>query len=449
MKPSKFNFKVELDSGNSILLNTFSGAIDNSLGDCDLNLLSANGINPEWLDYLISQNFLVPAGLDESSALREIYGQLLAETRRSKPLHCVIIVSFDCNLQCTYCWQQHKLTEEPGKNLSLAQCDAIFCAIESLEKADPEKSSHPPIVQLFGGEPLLLHNRETIEYLLKKCREREWLVQITTNGATLGSYLELIERYQVHEIQITVDGFAEHHDRRRVGSSYEQIMDSIGRLLQSEKAFIKIRSNVDADNLAALPLFAKDIIRRQWYTSRKFMAYLAPLRDACMETCELLGNRVKLLEELLKMRREHPEIEIFEFLGWDGYQPARRLENTGKLPFPRTNICETNLKQFVFSPSGEIHVCAEEAHDPRYQVGRFWPSCHLDMERFSNWYDRGPLDIKGCQDCNLLPICGGGCQLFDEQGVFRVTYCQTVRESFLLGLKQFFEEEHLSANSPC
>lgn len=443
MKPSKFNLRVQLDSGKWVLLNTFSGAIDDSLGACNLYPLFAKGTDEEWLRYMASQNFLVPAGVDETLALREIYSQLLIETRRNRPLHCVLVVSFDCNLKCTYCWQQRKLKEEPGKSLSLEQCDAIFCAIESLERTLPEKSSKHPIIQLFGGEPLLLNNWDTIEYILNKCRERRWLVQITTNGTTLQSYLQLIDRYQVHEIQVTVDGFAEHHDRRRTGSSYAEIMYSIGLLLQSGGAFIKVRTNVDADNVATLPRLAKDIIRRQWYTSRKFMAYLAPLRDGCMETGQLVGSRVKLLKELLNMRREHPEMEIFELLGWDGYQPARRLANTGKLPFPRSNICETNLKQFVFSPGGEIHVCAEEAHDPRSQVGRFWPSYYLDTQRFYNWYDRGPLDIEGCQNCNLLPLCGGGCQLFDEQGAFRAAYCQTVRESFLLGVKQFFEEEHL------
>ncbi|TEB07287.1 hypothetical protein Psch_00834 [Pelotomaculum schinkii] len=77
----------------------------------------------------------------------------------------------------------------------------------------------------------------------------------------MNDYMWIFEEFPVDEIQVTVDGPYEVHDKRRIGSKYEELMDSISRVLQANRIHTKLRVNVDTAN--TLPELANDIIKRQ------------------------------------------------------------------------------------------------------------------------------------------------------------------------------------------
>jgi uncharacterized protein len=435
IKPSRFNLVVGLSGGRKFLLNTLSGAADLVPAETAARL-SAGGAGPadESDAFLVARRYLLKDDVDEATFVEKFYPASLQDTRRKMPLHCIAILSFDCNLRCAYCWQQHRSTQAAGRTMTREQADAMIASVPTLMRCLTVDGNQPPLMHLFGGEPLLAENREVVAHILERCATLGWPVQITTNGKTLPEYRELIERHGVAEVQVTVDGPDEIHDRRRIGSRFAELMDSIDRLVEGETVMVKMRVNVDSDNAAFLPELANAVIDRQWYTSRKFYAYVAPLRDASMADFGLIRNRAKLLGTLLLMKECHPQMEIFDFLGWDGYTAVRNLENQGVFPYPKTHVCEANLNQVVFVPDGHLHLCAEEAHDPDGIVGRYWPDLTVDPAAFSRWYDLSPLDLPSCRDCSILPLCGGGCQLLTRQPEFRRHYCDAVRKSLETGL---------------
>ncbi len=444
MKPSNFNLTIELDNHKSVLINTLTGAMD-ILPNETIDYLQ-NGLcntNNEAAEYLYQRQYLLDADLDEAQLVQNLYGELLKHQRRITPLRGVIILTFDCNLRCKYCWQQYKVDEKNKLKLTRDKVDNIFISMKHLYSSLENKSEQPPIIQLFGGEPLLPENKEIVGYILNKCSEKKWYAQITTNGVFLNDYMWIFEEFLANEIQVTIDGPYEVHDRRRIGSKYEELIDSISRLLQINKIHTKLRVNVDIANIDTLPELANDIIKRQWYTNRKFYAYITPLRDSSLEEPKLILERNHLLQKLMMLKEQYPQIEMFDMLGWNGYQAVRVLENTGKMPYPRVNICDTNMNQFVFTPNGEIHVCAEEAHEPAGIVGYYWPGYVLDENSFLGWYNRSPLQLSNCKECALLPVCGGGCQLFIKNRDFYGPYCQAVRDSLIGGIKNYIKQEGL------
>jgi radical SAM protein with 4Fe4S-binding SPASM domain len=219
-------------------------------------------------------------------------------------------------------------------------------------------------------------------------------------------------------------------------------MDTLDRFILKYGILVKLRVNVDFANLSALAELADDIYARQWYATRTFLGYVAPLRDTGRDR-RLLRQRAELLAALRDMMERRPKLEIFDFLGWDGYQPVRAFAAAGRMPYPRAHVCDANLNQFVFGPSGDVHVCLEDAANPCSRVGRFDPELALDEAAFRRWYDRGPFDMNHCRGCNLLPVCGGGCHLWQGDPELLEPYCESVRECFRASLVRAFAQGDL------
>ena len=79
-------------------------------------------------------------------------------------------------------------------------------------------------------------------------------------------------------------------------------------------------------------------------------------------------------------------------------------------PYSTYNYCgATKPNSFTISPKGEIFKCWTdvEISKPIYNIAS------SDMENFDqydNIYMRhNSLDIHKCKECNILPICLGGC----------------------------------------
>ena len=448
MKRSTFNHAVSLSSDSHALVNTLSGAIDIVTNEVLANFRDGNSkISLELTDYLRKRGYLLGEGVDELSLVEGLYEQMLAKGREHTRLHCIFLVSFRCNLRCQYCWQRQNLNaiglKTTDTSITLAKAEKAFAAIASLREEVTSDRQQPPSIQLFGGEPLLPENRPILEHILKTSYDLHWPTHITTNGVGLTSYLGLIEEYGVKEVQVTIDGPSEIHNRRRVGSDYDSLMNALDGAIRRENVLVKMRVNVDLSNVQSLPTLARDILSRHWYASPYFFAYLAPLRDSGANGFPLMERRSEVLRAVLDLLERTPEVEIFDLVGWDGYAPILHLSRTGRFPFPRVNICEANLNQFVFTPTGEIHVCAEVAHASSNKVGDYWPRYSLDQRSFRKWYDNSPLKVSRCRECALLPICGRGCQLWEDDDARTHRYCEMVHECFDVGLAKAFERGEL------
>ncbi len=447
MKPSTFNYVVRLDDGRTVLLNTLSGAID-LVPDEALACLADTSVAPadDVRTYLSDRRYLLEDSIDESNIVADIYRELLLKTRQQKTVHCILILSFGCNLRCTYCWQQQDAvldTRAQKAAMTTTQVDRLTEAVGRLSETAVAHPDTPPEIQLFGGEPLLPRNRKVIEYILAQCRDRCWPVQITTNGVFLDRYADLITEYDVREVQVTIDGPRGIHNSRRLGSDYDKLMRALDRLIQPGTLTVKVRTNVDFTNLDGLPALADEIYGRHWYASGRFYAYLAPLRDAGPHCYSLIERRGDLLNAVLDLVEREPKLEVFDMLGWDGYQPVRRLAATGRFPYPRAHICDTNLNQFVFTPGGDIYLCAEQATDRGAIVGTYSPEFHIDPVAFRRVYDHRPLDLARCAGCALLPVCGGGCQLWEEHSEMARLYCRAVDQSFSSSIARAFRNGDL------
>ncbi len=442
MVASKFTLVVPYSETEVILVNTLSGALDVVERQLPEYLaLPLCNMDCEETHFLVERGYLLPDRAAEEAVQAQMYAPLRSAERAVQPVHAMFILSFGCNLRCCYCWQQHRVEGTTFPTMTTAQVDDALQALQELQKLLPEQSSAPPMVQLFGGEPLLRGNYDLVAYILSRCEALGFPVSITTNGYELPYFHPLLKKYPVQELQVTVDGDAQTHNARRVGSDWNRLLDSVDDLLMNTDILVKLRVNLDETVLAHLSPLADEIIDRLWYGTKRFFCYIAPLRDSCMEKTEVISARADLLARFLQASRRMKKLRCFYLAGWDGFRPYYALLRQNRMPLPSSGICEVNRGQFVFDPDGTIHLCSEETHGQWDCVGQYSPSFSLDEARFFSIYNRMPIDTPKCRDCALLPVCGGSCNLLSEYPAYQEAFCQTTRRVFDLAIQSYVLED--------
>ena len=100
------------------------------------------------------------------------------------PRICKLVLTYSCNLNCTYCFEKYK-TNDPSKHMSLdAAKDVISKEIASIERTG---NFDGLAINLFGGEPLLRFKmiKSFCEWLWELDTKVKYTVSITSNGTLL------------------------------------------------------------------------------------------------------------------------------------------------------------------------------------------------------------------------------------------------------------------------
>ena len=163
--------------------------------------------------------------------------------QQSRLPNYIFMPTYDCNLRCFYCFQDHMRTDPTFKHLlrtmNVAMIDRIFEGIPKLEGLHglaPGEINRRSI-GFFGGEPLLRQNRPAIEYIMRKAeaigQASFWAV---SNATDLDAYSDLLGPGKIARVQITLDGTPEEHDQRRIyadgSGSYQRIARNITMALE-------------------------------------------------------------------------------------------------------------------------------------------------------------------------------------------------------------------------
>ena len=145
--------------------------------------------------------------------------------------------------------------------MSMELVDAIFAQIKNYK----ERGFKVKSCTLFGGEPLLVQNKELIRYICGKCRELEMSISAITNGYELDKFIDILEEYKFTSIQITVDGTEEIHNLMRPlaggGKSYAKIMENI-KLALDHNITVSLRVNVNKTNISGIRLLIDELKSR-------------------------------------------------------------------------------------------------------------------------------------------------------------------------------------------
>lgn len=328
-----------------------------------------------FIDKMMDRGFVLEDIINETESLEKKYHTVLEEDL----YHIMILPTYQCNLRCWYCIQDHKnmwMSKETAQQIK-----------DLLIKKIKDNSIKRIRLSWFGGEPLLGYNYiiDITSFAKHLTHEsgKDFSCDITTNGTLLNRerITELISA-GVTTYQITIDGDKATHDSIKVlrhGSAYDKTLENINIIAELGKCVL--RFNYTHENLfpEAIIRDLKDKIKEENRHNVTFLLY-----KVWQESQEAIAqNDVNRLVDL--------SCEI-------GLNPI----------LPTCNLCYADRKHFdCIFPNGKVEKCDNES--PLSAKGQI-----VDGEIM--WEGNTEAHIPSfknskfpCHKCKYVPICWGPC----------------------------------------
>lgn len=393
---------------------------------------------------------------EERSALKKAVTKLHQHKMRNMPLY-IFMPTYDCNLRCFYCFQDHMRTDANFRHLlhtiSEQQVDRIFAAMPGIEAAHGIAPDDVPSrsIGLFGGEPLLEQNRPIVGYILDKAlslgKASFWAV---TNGTELGAYRDLLGPGKIDNIQITLDGGPEEHDRRRIHAdgtgSFDQIQRSVTMALELGTT-VQIRVNIDRNNLDQLPIIARVVIENGWNRYRRFDVHAAPITPINDQTDrKTTFTTWQLREGIDALREEHEEMEVFRRPDESMKLRLRQIFDQKLDPTPafKTGFCSAHDRMYIFDAFGHVYACWDKTGDPDIRIGEVRSDGEFvpNDSSMAMWRRRTAVSNPVCSKCRYLLHCGGGCAVLAEgqHGEMYGNHCDAFQKRFRASVAEAYHD---------
>lgn len=360
----------------------------------------------------------------------------------------IFMPTYDCNLRCPYCFQDHMRTDPRFLRLLrtikpevVDRCFAAMPRIEEQHGFEGDPGERHRDIGFFGGEPLMADSRPIVEHIMNRAREMGsagfWAI---SNGTELEAYEDLLGPEGLASIQITLDGPPGEHDQRRIyadgSGSFERIAGNITRALD-RGVRISVRLNLDRNNVGDLGELAREMIRRGWTKRANFSAYSAPIRPENDNVDrDHIMNSWELDQALTELREREPETAIFSRPDDTIKAQARQLFHAPETvaPVMRESFCSAHDRMYLFDAFADIYACWERTGDPSIRVGHVEEDGSVTINGGMNklWRGRTVATNPACLQCRYALHCGGGCAVLAEAktGKFNSNFCDGFAERF-------------------
>ncbi|MBQ2838386.1 MAG: radical SAM protein [Muribaculaceae bacterium] len=377
MKYSKYNIPISVSKDTDIIYNSLSDKyVFLKKGLLEASLRNNNN---SCYNNLKKGGFIVDDNTDETQLCLEKARQIECDETSA---HLIINPTINCNFRCWYCYEKHV----PSK-MSEATIDNIKrLIVKSCRKAENLT------ISFFGGEPLIYYDDvmlPIIKYAKKIALENG--VNFTTNCTTNGSLFNKTRIAELKELnfnfaQITLDGNRDVHNKTRCYASgkgsYDKIIENIKELARNHVS-VTLRINYTKENIhsiADIPTDFSDIPDDE----RRFInvSFHKVWQEGELESNEIEKSISAFIEA--------------------GFVASK---------FVLGSYCYGDLRNSaVINYNGDVYKCTAVNFEEEKRDGYLdsngdiiWENNSLEKRmaaKFSN---------KPCLECNLLPICHGGC----------------------------------------
>ncbi len=393
-------------------------------------------------DYLLERGYAFETQEAYEVSRKEAYEAFQGEVADAQ-VQLMLIPTYACNLACTYCFQ-HGIDGRP-QMISKETVDSFF----DYARQEFAHAKVKPFITLFGGEPLINSKaqREIVEHIVNHCAEEGYEIAAVTNGYDFGEYVELLSKAKIREIQFTLDGSKEVHDKRRMTANQKGSFDRV--IHGMEKAVergipINLRSVIDKENIEDLVPLAQLMDQRGWLDlpPQLFKTQIGRNYELfeCYEKPQHLFSQVEMWAAVAKLAEQHPVLKKFhrpDFMG------VRYLVDTGEMYVPSFDTCPAAKTEWVFDLYGDIYGCTASCGREDFKLGTYWPTVTKNEAAIATWKKRDVTHIEKCQSCKYDVICGGGCGVIatnKNHGEILSPDCRPIQELYDIGIN-FYQEE--------
>lgn len=319
---------------------------------------------------------------DEDALLRLKYFSMFRRMDTHK-LSLTINPTLDCNFACPYCFEGHH------PNIYMTD-DVEDDIIKFIKK---HKDATSISITWFGGEPLLAFGR--IETLTEKLLNLglKYDAGMITNGYLLDEHvISRLEALKIKSIQVTIDGLAHVHDKRRCLKGGKPTFDTIIKNIKSVHSTcpdinLNVRVNIDKTNADDFIELYKMFLQDEMKGIRLSPAFV----DDIKETNKCVLNSKEQYDYGVKLFKEHNIV-------FNTFYPKVHME------------CFVRNRNFVsIGPRGELYKCWNDIGNPDKIYGYLDGRITNEQVLLRYLAASDPFDDDKCKDCLLLPVCFGGC----------------------------------------
>lgn len=419
----------------------------------------------QTIDVLRRRGYLVPLSPEEEEALFvKLASRHHLARIRSNPGY-VIMPTYQCNLRCPYCYQDHMRTDQGLSHLlqvmDRTMADRILVGMDRIDAAHGlAAGERERAITFYGGEPLLPECAPIIEYLIDRIR-RDSQANFTavSNATELHTCCHLLGKDAISAVQITLDGPPEEHDQRRIhadgSGTFARIADNIDLALE-RGVKVSVRINVDRDNIARMPRVAEFLHRRGWTEHGGFNAYVAPVQAGNGKIDpQRTFNNWQLSRAMQDLRGEHPALAATGIADDQIRARARAIfarRDGAQKPEFRSEFCGAHANMYVIDSFADIYACWELTGDPEIRIGHIAETGEVWMNRriMEHWRGRNVVSNNVCRKCRYATACGGGCAVLADQasGDAYRNYCDGFAKRFRAKIAQAYTDFEQGTGGP-
>lgn len=346
--------------------------------------------NEDTAAQLKAMGFKVGSHEDEIRAYKyRCYSSAFAQ----KSLNLSIAPTMKCNFACAYCF------EGGNKTMPTMGDEVAAKLVKFIEKNGKDATA----INWFGGEPLLAFDRivELTEALEEK--EVNFTASMVTNGSCLTpDKLERMKALHLRNVQVSMDGTAKHHDKRRFFKggrpSFEIVRNNIDHFLEETDLRMTIQVTVDRNNTTAYEELLEEFGQRYstYIEQKRLQIGCNPVQNrtgfddktgSCFSQDEIAGEKIACLEN------------------------GVANDKTPGLPQLSLPCMYRSAGQYAIDPEGNIYRCLEHLGDKSKSVGNVVTGRMSLNALARTTFENDPFDDSRCLECSVFPVCGGGCPI--------------------------------------
>jgi uncharacterized protein len=418
-KKSRYNFFIKWEDGQYLAYNVKSGALALLKPEKYQEVVSILD-NPQKIDELFQDSkyqelvnqlkytqFLIDAEEDEVGIL-EIFNQMAKFNTTFLSLS--IAPTMACNFDCPYCYEKRTKSLMPEE-----VADAIFSFIDT-------RVRYLDTIQItwYGGEPLLALNRiqHLSEKILKLCQQYNinYSASMTTNGYLLNKETaQVLKNLKIEKLQTTLDGPREVHNKKRPLTGKKGTYDVIMSNLKEVADIISIMLRVNVDKTT---------------TTEDIVSLLADLKEQGLKDkiSVYFGNIETMTDVCQNVAESCYDTQNFSQKEIEFFQTALDMDyRVQKLPIQLNAVCgAVALNSYLIDPEGLLYKCWNDVGRKEKAYGDVKTPFSLFHPNLYPWISHNPFKRKECAECNILPICMGGCPYpkVNKTGKYEELNCQ-------------------------
>ena len=361
---------------------------------CELDAVIS--IDSGLTDYLIAENFLLPAGSDSDTSERE---NLIETARSGKFRFICILPTTECNFACSYCHQRPAV--DSGRTMSdveirdgLSRCAELCTDL-----------SKPVDILIYGGEPLLAFDqcRKIFELTSQESSLFRQNVRLSFTTSGYGLTTEQVKIMRDHDVFVIVslDGIGGQNDKVRVSKSGDSAYMIAGRaldMLKNTGCRIGISVTLGWHNIENLEENLTFLLDRFEPDDIGLNAFLHSSGDKSNKFQLDAETAFSAIVEGMNICRK---LSVF------AEQPFRRLK-----PFvyrkPLLKDCSSPGERLVLTPDGLMGFC--DSMYPRNQYFYNTENFGTNLEDYETWRSLSSPELPVCKTCPAMTVCGGACR---------------------------------------